>query len=134
MGRLAGYSQRYAEVLREMREQQRKRQRAVAAATPFSHPPAGRRQMALLWFIGEELYGGMTVGRRGCPPLTDDMRVLLRKKLLVLKREPFYLTMRLPLCNRLELTPSGRTALADAKVTEADKAYIRRARDMWVLR
>ena len=134
MGRLAGSSPRWEEVLKKTREEDRKRRRAIAAATPLAHPPASRRLMALLWYIEHEIYGSMTVGRRGYPPLTDDMRALLRKKYLVMKREPFYPTMRLPQCNVLVLTPSGKLALAGARIAEADKAYIKRARDMWVLR
>ena len=134
MGRLAGSSPRWEEVLRKTREEDRKRRRAIAAATPLAHPPASRRLMALLWYIADELYGGMTVGRRGCPPLTDDMRMLLKRKYLVMKREQVYSTMRLPLCNRLVITPAGVAALAKSKIAEADMAYIRRARDMWVLR
>jgi hypothetical protein len=134
MGRLAGSSPRWEDVLRKTREDEGKRRQAIAAATPVVHPPASRRLIALLWYIENEIYGSMTVGRRGYPPLTDDMRALLRKKYLVMKREQFYPTMRLPLCNVLVLTPAGKRALAGARVTDADKAYVKHARNMWVLR
>jgi hypothetical protein len=134
MGRLAGYSPRWEAAYAEYQKKAREHQRRVDAVTPVAHPPAGRRQLALLSYVSEYLYGRMTVGRQGHPPLTADMRALLRKKYLVMQRVPASMTVRMPLCNSIAITPAGRTVLSRGKTSEADKTYIQLARNTWVMR
>jgi len=127
MGRLAGPSPVWDEKVRKIRKESELRRRALAAITPIAHPPASRRQMALLWYIAAEAGGALTVGRRGHPPLTDDMRALVMRKYLVLKREPVYDRLKLPLRNCLVVTDKGAAAVARGKINDADRNYVRMA-------
>lgn len=111
------------------------RRRYIALITPVVHPPASRRQMALLWYIQTHFpQGGLTVGRRGCPPLTDDMRALLGRRYLDLSRRAVYKDFRLPLRNRLKITPAGAEKLGRHRVREEDKHYIKLAMCTGVVR
>ena len=136
MGRLAGP----AHWRRQMEYEAYKaatedRRRYIASITPVAHPSASRRQMALLWYIQTSVpEGGLIVGRRGYPPLTDDMRALLRKKYLNLARSAVYATLRLPLCNLLKVTPAGAERLSRRRVSDEDKRYIKVAMSTGVVR
>ncbi|EJZ20349.1 hypothetical protein RCCGEPOP_15606 [Rhizobium sp. Pop5] len=84
---------------------------------PIVHPPAKRRQMALLWYIARFFTDGMMIGMKGWPPLTPDMRVLLAKKQLSLAR--------CQACrNQVKVTQVGIEALSDAIPSYQDKHYI----------
>ena len=91
--------------------------------------------MALLWWLGA--YSGETtlVGARGAVPLTPDMRFLIAKGYLALsRRNSGMLTNPLRRENELLITAAGKLALAAARVTEAEKAYIIAARMNRMLR
>jgi hypothetical protein len=125
MGRLAGPSPRweadYAAHLKSA-EQQR---RLLAAMTPVVHPPAGRRQLALLWYVATVCGGQLRIGWRNDPPLTDDMRALIRKKQLVLSRSGGGDNIaRPPRSNFIGLTSAGEAILVRARISDADKHYI----------
>jgi hypothetical protein len=79
------------------------------------------------------------VGVEDCPPLTADMRLLLRKGYLRMDRNRpvaslAYAASKGNRYNRLALTPAGRMALARAKTSDLDKDYIQRARRTGVMR
>lgn len=139
MGRLAGPLSRESELKDEhiFREIELRRQQFLAM-TPLVHPPAARRQMALLWLISDHSMA-FHIGVENRPPLTADMRALLTKGYLRMDRgrPQGFLTharRRGNLYNRLFLTPVGRMALARVKVPESDKDYIHRALKTGVLR
>jgi hypothetical protein len=139
MGRLAGPVSRESQLKNEhfFREFELRR-RQFEAMTPLVHPPARRRQMALLWLIAN-YFMEFHVGVEDCPPLTADMRLLLRKGYLRMDRNRpvaslAYAASRGNRYNRLDLTPAGRTVLVRAKVSELDKDYIQRARQTGVMR
>ncbi|MGV3551453.1 hypothetical protein [Rhizobium sp.] len=129
MGRLAGISiAAQARQTWQQRVRQRREDRAYwgePLAPPLVHPPAGRRQLALLWHVAVNFSGQMRIGWRGDPPLTDDMRALLRKGHLVLRREARAEgSVAPPKSNWLIVTDAGATAVARARIGDADKHYI----------
>jgi hypothetical protein len=139
MGRLAGPLSRESQLKDEQifREIELRR-RQFFAATPLIHPPAARRQMALLWLVSNH-HMEFHVGVENRPPLTADMQMLLRKGYLRMERRrpPTFWAhprRRSNLYNRLSLTPVGLMVLARAKVSEADKDYIQRAQKTGVMR
>jgi hypothetical protein len=139
MGRLAGPLSRESQqkderIFREIEL----RRRQFLATTPLVHPPAARRCLALLWLISTHAME-FHVGVENRPPLTADMRGLLKKGYLQMDRSrpPTFLTDARRcgnLYNRLFLTRAGRIALACAKVSEVDKDYIQRAQRTGVMR
>ena len=109
--------------------------RYVASITPVVHPPAGRRQIALLWYVATVSGGQLRIGWRNDPPLTDDMRALIRKKQLVLTRSGGRGNIaRPPRSNWIGLTASGEAILARARINDADKHYIDMAMKTGVVR
>ncbi|MDO6962427.1 hypothetical protein [Rhizobium alvei] len=132
MGRLAGPSLNPAAAEAQKAAQKRfdDEIRYRAAIRPLAHPPATRRQRALLWLLSEQ--DSMIVGSDDQPPLTRDMRALLAKRLLKLERRipsSFWgpISEKTPRKNHLSITAAGRAALVDAKIPEQDKLYIRAA-------
>jgi hypothetical protein len=92
----------------------------------------------LLWLIAN-YFMEFHVGIEDCPPLTADMRVLLRKGYLRMDRNRpvaslAYAAGQGNRYNRLALTPSGRMLLMRAKVSEPDKDYIQRTQRTGVMR
>ena len=139
MGRLAGRSiasqrgESWKEQVAAAREE--KTADSDRPPAPLSAPGATRRRMALLWWLGA--YSGETtlVGARGAVPLTPDMRFLIAKGYLALsRRNSAMLTNPLRRENELLITAAGKLALAAARVTEAEKAYIIAARMNRMLR
>jgi hypothetical protein len=132
MGRLAGPISRTAQLRLDATQREIELQRRyIASITPLAYPSSRRRQAALLWLVFEER--GLVIGRRNRPPLTADMRALLAKRYLRLRRQPpVYVSEpeRLPGIGRynlLSLTPGGEAALVRMKVPEIDRIYILRA-------
>jgi hypothetical protein len=139
MGRLAGDSiarqqrRTWKERVRQARED--KAAWGSLPAAPLAVLGAARRQMALLWWLCGDTGPSATVGARGMPPLTPDMRVLIRKGYLKLARHGSYMPANpLRRDNVLTITPAGQQALAAAHVTEAEKNYIIAARKNGMLR
>jgi hypothetical protein len=103
----------------------------VQSVTPLAHPPARRRQAALLWLVSQER--GFIVGRRDCPPLTADMRVLIAKGHLRLQRRPSIYVSRaekrlgIGRFNLITATSSGEATLTKMSVPDTDRIYIVRA-------
>ncbi|SIQ34333.1 hypothetical protein SAMN05880582_1011540 [Rhizobium sp. RU20A] len=138
MGRLAGIS--IAQQARETwkarvaaeREAKRegrgpqKRERA-----PHTQPPESRRLVALLWNIAR-WPDGYVVNAEDSPPLTPDLRLLIRRGYVVLERRTAYSVWAAVREVRqresvLRLTAAGRAHLAGTVVSEAERAYIRSA-------
>ena len=91
--------------------------------------------MALLWYVANAFSGAMTIGWRNSPPLTDDMRALIRKGFLALLRESRGSNIVFPpRTNRIVVTPSGASLLARARISDADKHYIEMAVKTGVVR
>ncbi len=93
---------------------------------PLSAPPASRRRMALLWLIAVVFDGALDVNWMYRPPMTDDMKWLLRRGYLQLQRRR---VANAPNVRRtvLLITPSG-TAVIDSQVpNEADIRWIEAA-------
>jgi hypothetical protein len=137
MGRLAGPTPKSEEAHRKAVEEWEAHRRYVASITPIVHPSAGRRQMALLWYISQQWHGPtITVGWRGSPPLTDDMRALIRKGHLVLRRTWRGATSSYgpPGTNEISVTPAGNAALSRARIRDVDKHYIEMALKTGVVR
>ena len=139
MGRLAGESlasqrrKAWKEKVAEAREE--KVRGTGGVPEPLAAPGGARRRMALLWWLGA--YSGETtmVGARGAVPLTPDMRFLLARGYLTLaRRRSDMLGSPMRRENALSITPAGKLALAAARVTEAEKAYIIAARRNRMLR
>ncbi len=138
MGRLAGTSiaqqarqtwkarvEAAREAAREGRAP-RKRER-----TPHTQPPEGRRLVALLWFIARWSQG-YVVNAEGSPPLTPDLRLLIRKGYVVMERRTAssvwaFLRAVRQRDSVLMLTDAGRAHLAATTVTDAEKRYVRSA-------
>jgi hypothetical protein len=139
MGRLAGESiaRQQARTWKKRVDQARedKARWGTLPAAPLAVPGAARRQMALLWWLCGDVGPSATVGARGLPPLTPDMRVLIRKGYLALARHSSYMPLNPSRRdNVLTITPAGQEALAAAHVTQAEKAYIIAARMNRMLR
>ena len=139
MGRLAGNS-----IARQQRRTWKERVRQARGdkaywgtlpGAPLTVPGASRRQMALLWWLGTYSGERTLVGARGAVPLTPDMRFLIAKGYLALSRRNSAMLTN-PLRREIELliTAAGKLALAAARVTEAEKAYIIAARMNRMLR
>ena len=138
MGRLAGDSiarqqkRTWKERVRQARED--KAYWGGLPPAPLAVLGASRRQMALLWWLCGDTRSA-TLGARGMPPLTPDMRVLIGKGYLRLARHGSYMPANpLRRDNVLTITPAGQQALAAAHVTEAEKTYIIAARRNGMLR
>ena len=135
MGRLAGPSSRWEAVYAASLARSEQQRRLLAAITPVVHPPAGRRQLALLWYVATVSGGQLRIGWRNDPPLTDDMRALIRKKQLILTRSGGGDNIaRPPRSNFIGLTAAGEAILARARISEADKRYIDMAMKTGVVR
>ena len=94
---------------------------------PLVHPSSSRRQMAMLWLIGEYCQCSTGIGYTGggTPPLTDDMRVLLAKGYLHLARRAAF--KKGSSCRRenvLSITPAGKSILERIRISQQDKQYI----------
>jgi hypothetical protein len=138
MGRLAGKSiaqleretwKARVEAAREAaREGRAPRKREKA---PHTQPPESRRLVALLWNI-ERWTNGYVINAVDAPPLTPDMRLLIRKGFVTLERREAYSVWAFLGQNRqretvLRLTDTGRAHLAASAVTDAEMRYIRDA-------
>lgn len=135
MGRLAGTSPKSEAAYAAGRKEREAEQRRIASITPVVHPPAGRRQLALLWYVAVPFHGKMRIGWRNDPPLTDDMRALIRKGHLVLRRESRGEDIvRPPRSNWLIVTDAGAALLGRARIGDADKHYIDMAMKTGVVR
>jgi hypothetical protein len=135
MGRLAGTSPKTQAAYAAWQKEREDYRRHIASMTPIVHPPAGRRQLALLWYVAARFSREMRIGWRGDPPLTDDMRALIRQGHLLLRRESRGEdTVRPPRSNYIVLTPSGEAVLARARISDADKHYIDMAMKTGVVR
>ena len=135
MGRLAGPSPRWEADYAASLTRSEQQRRLLAAMTPVVHRPAGRRQLALLWYVATVRGGRLRIGWRGDPPLTDDMRVLIRKKQLLLIRSGGGDNIaRPPRSSFIGLTPAGEAILARARISDADKHYIDMAMKTGVVR
>lgn len=138
MGRLAGQSiasQRSKSWKEKVAETREEKARYAGVPAPLHAPGAARRRMALLWLIGGNSSNVFGVGGRDEPPLTADMWFLLDKGHVKLTRESSgMLTSPMRRWNRLSITPAGKLALAAARVTEVERAYITAARINGMLR
>ncbi|CAN7515151.1 hypothetical protein [Rhizobium sp. LjRoot254] len=136
MGRLAGPVGRRSQVAYEAHQRMwEEHRRHIAAITPVVHPPAVRRQTALLWYVADRFHGEMMIGWRGSPPLTRDMRALIDKRYLILKRLSFENdTYFPPRTNWIVVTPTGAGVLARATISDNDKHYIEMAMKTGVVR
>lgn len=139
MGRLAGMSiatqKRHTWKERVEARRQGRAYWGQPLTPPTVHPPAGRRQLALLWYVAARFSGKMRIGWRGDPPLTDDMRALIRKRHLLLRRESRGEDIvRPPRSNWLIVTDAGAVVLGKARISDADKHYIEMAMKTGVVR
>ena len=136
MGRLAGpLGARWQAALEANRALREEHRRFVESITPVVHPPAGRRQIALLWYVASCRGGTMMIGWRNSPPLTDDMRALIRKGHLALIRSSRGSNIASPpRTNYIAVTSAGATLLAHARISDADKQYIEMAMQTGVVR
>jgi hypothetical protein len=135
MGRLAGSSPRWEADYAASLKQSEHQRRLLAAITPVVHPSAGRRQLALLWYVATVCGGQLRIGWRNDPPLTDDMRALIRKKQMILTRSSSGDNIaRPPRSNWIGLTPAGEAILARARISDADKHYVEMAMKTGVVR
>jgi len=104
--------------------------------TPASVPPAARRLMALLYWVGLG-DGRSRLATKDCPPLTPDMKKLIARDYCRLERNfPMHYSqeqaadLRRTSVQRVTsicITEAGRRALAKAHVSDADYQYIRSA-------
>ncbi|MBY3044745.1 hypothetical protein GR210_30035 [Rhizobium leguminosarum] len=118
MGRIAGPVRDPWKIQVNQRRREKERLNGwTPPVAPIVHPPAKRRQIALLWYIARFFTDGMMIGVKGWPPLTPDMRVLLAKKQLSLAR---YHACR----NRVKVTQAGIEALNNATPAYQDQYYI----------
>ena len=93
---------------------------------PLVSPPAMRRRMALLWFIATAFDGSMEVGWMYRPPMTEDMKWLVRLGYLRLERR------RIPGGRHtrgtvISLTNAGVSASATSRLNESDARWIEAA-------
>lgn len=112
MGRIAGpLSRRQLMMEWKRRMEEERYARSIAPPAPMlAVPHARRRQRGLLWVIAELFPEGLVVGAKGMPPLTDDMRVLLARKLLRQFRKHSWGIGN----NTLMITEEGRALLRDS--------------------
>ena len=136
MGRLAGpLGPKWQAAYEAHQKMWADHRRYVASITPVVHPPAGRRQIALLWYVASAFSGKMMIGWRNSPPLTEDMRALIRKGHLALVRSSHGSNIPSPpRTNYIVVTPAGATMLGRARVSDADKHYIDMAMKTGVVR
>lgn len=96
-------------------------------------PPAARRQMALLGWIGG-CDGGRLLAIENCPPLTSHMKALIAKGYCRLDRQfPVHYQQEMAAklrrstaqrVTRILITDAGRDALAKVDVPDADHDYV----------
>lgn len=136
MGRLAGpLGPKWQAASQAQKKMWEDRRRHIASITPLVHPPAARRQMALLWYVAHAFDGAMMIGWRNSPPLTDDMRALIRRGQLALMRTSHGSNIvSPPRTNRIVVTPTGTSTLACTRISDADKHYVEMAVTTGVVR